>query len=72
MRELEAEAVAYVISEGVGLDATTASADYIQLYRGDAKTLAESLEAIRKVATRILSGLFSGTEKSAGREPGCD
>ena len=57
-RELEAEAVAYVVSEAVGLDTHTASSDYIQLYRGDAKTLAESLESIRKVSRRILAALL--------------
>lgn len=59
LRELEAEAVSYVVSEAVGLDTQAAATDYIQLYRGDAQTLATSLEAIRGVATRILSALLS-------------
>ncbi len=57
-RELEAEAVAYVVSEAVGLDTQGASSDYIQLYRGDAKTLTESLESIRRVSNRILAALL--------------
>lgn len=56
-REIQAEAVSYVVSEAVGLDTGTASTDYIQLYRGDAKALLASLEAVRAVATRILRGI---------------
>lgn len=57
VRELEAEAVAFVVSQAVGLDAATASADYIQLYKGDKKLLTESLDSIRKAAGIILDGL---------------
>lgn len=57
VKETEAEAVAYVVSRAVGLEVGTASSDYIQLYRGDADTLAMSLERIQKTATQILSGL---------------
>lgn len=59
-RELEAEAVAFVVSQAIGLDAQTASSDYIQLYRGDKEALGESLEAIRSVSQRILGALFEG------------
>ena len=58
VRETEAEAVAYVVTEGVGLSANSASANYIQLYQGDQDTLEMSLAAIQKTATTILSGLF--------------
>jgi len=58
VRETEAEAVAYVVAEGVGLSANSASSNYIQLYRGDKDTLEMSLAAIQKTATTILSGLF--------------
>jgi len=57
VRETEAEAVAYVVSEAVGLEARTASADYIQLYQGSKATLAASLERIRKTARAIVQGL---------------
>lgn len=56
-RELEAEAVAFVVSQAVGLNAGSASADYIQLYNGDKDLLASSLDAIRKAAGAILDGL---------------
>lgn len=58
-RELEAEAVAFVVSQAVGLDAGTASADYIQLYNGDKERLAQSLDSIRKAAGAILEGIAS-------------
>ena len=50
-RETEAEAVAFVVSHAIGLTgAVNAAADYIQLYAGEAKTLAESLDHIQKTA----------------------
>lgn len=57
-RELEAEAVAFVVAQAVGLDAGTASSDYIQLYRGDKKLLLESLDTVRKTAATIMDGLL--------------
>ena len=57
VRELEAEAVAFVVGKAVGLVSGTASADYIQLYQGNASLLAESLEVIQQTASVILSAL---------------
>jgi antirestriction protein ArdC len=57
VREAEAEAVAYVVCQGIGLDANTASSDYIQLYDGDKKTLMASLERIQKTAAEILEAI---------------
>jgi antirestriction protein ArdC len=58
VRETEAEAVAHVVSQAIGLDTGAASADYIQLHRGDAKLLLESLNFIRLAAGRILEGIL--------------
>jgi antirestriction protein ArdC len=58
IRETEAEAVAYVVCQAIGLDAGTAAADYIQLHRGDAKLLLESLNYVRLAANRILDGIL--------------
>jgi len=58
-RELEAEAVAFVVAQSVGLDSGTASSDYIQLYQGDKKLLTERLDAVRRAAGTILDGLSS-------------
>jgi len=57
VREAEAEAVAYVVCQGIGLDVNTASSDYIQLYDGDRKTLMASLERIQRTAAEILEGV---------------
>ncbi|MGB7105127.1 MAG: ArdC family protein [Candidatus Acidiferrales bacterium] len=58
VRETEAEAVAFVVCQGVGLKAQN-SADYIQLYSGDKETLAESLEHVQRVSAEILIAITS-------------
>jgi hypothetical protein len=65
VRETEAEAIAFVVSKAIGLETGTASADYIQLYHGNASLLAESLEVIQKTSAIILAAL----ETKAEREP---
>ncbi|MCW5941024.1 MAG: DUF1738 domain-containing protein [Fimbriimonadaceae bacterium] len=57
LAELEAEAVSYAVCRGIGLDPGTASADYIQLYRGDVASLADSLAAIQRAASDVLTWL---------------
>jgi hypothetical protein len=57
VRETEAEAVAFVVGKAVGLVNGSASADYIQLYKGNASLLAESLEVIQQTASVILAAL---------------
>jgi hypothetical protein len=71
VRETEAEAIAFVVSQTIGLDAGRASADYIHLYHGNAALLAESLEVIQKTSALILSAIetervaFDPTEAAA-------
>ena len=57
IRETEAEAVAFVVSQAIGLDTNSASSDYVTLYNGDKDTLAQSLGHIQQVSTDILSGI---------------
>ncbi len=57
VRETEAEAVAFVVCQSVGLQNGTASQDYIQLWHGDANLLRESLEAVQQTAVVILGGI---------------
>src|ERR1700694_1709834 len=57
VRETEAEAVAFVVWQSVGLQNGTASQDYIQLWHGDANLLRESLEAVQQTAAVILGGI---------------
>ena len=57
IRETEAEAVAYAVCLACGIDSTTRSADYIQLYRGNEETLRESLTYVQQAAADIISRL---------------
>ncbi|MGA7157832.1 MAG: ArdC family protein [Acidobacteriaceae bacterium] len=69
VRETEAEAIAFVIGKAVGLETGSASADYIQLYHGNASLLAESLEVIQQTSAVILAALESSpTETMADAE----
>src|SRR5437879_4829670 len=60
VRETEAEAVAFVVCSGVGLDTNTSSSDYIQLHAGDKATLAESLAFIQQTSSVILQAIEPG------------
>ena len=68
IRETEAEAVAFVVCEAIGLDAKTASSDYIQLYDGDKETLMQSLHRIHGVATEILGWIGVGKRRPVEEE----
>ena len=57
VKETEAEAVAFVVGKAVGIVTGSASADYIQLYHGNASLLAESLEVVQQTANVILAAL---------------
>jgi hypothetical protein len=72
VRETEAEAVAFVVGKAVGLVTGTASADYIQLYHGNASLLAESLEVIQQTASVILGALEPVAEQDEGAEQAPD
>lgn len=65
VRETEAEAVAYVVCRSFGLDCSTRSSDYIQLYQGNEATLTASLERIQKSATRMIESLSSSPTAAA-------
>ena len=56
VRETEAEAVAFVVCEAIGLKANN-SADYIQLYSGDKDTLTESLGQVQRASAEILAAI---------------
>jgi len=65
VRETEAEAVAFVVCHGIGLDTNSASSDYIQLYNGDKETLMKSLERIQRTVVEILGAVM---DKGSGSE----
>ena len=58
-RELEAEAVAFVVGGAIGLNTSDASRDYIHLYRGDRQALSGSLDRIQRAASVILTAVNS-------------
>ena len=60
IRETEAEAVAFVVSTAIGLDAGTSSSDYIQLHSGAKATLAESLGYVQRTSAEILNAILPG------------
>ena len=66
VRETEAEAVAFVVSQAIGLNTASAAKDYIELYSGDVQLLTESLESIQRTANSILEGI--GAEGGAFSE----
>ena len=57
VRETEAEAVAFVLCEAIGIKAQS-SADYIHLYSSDNETLAESLEYVQRASSEILTAIM--------------
>jgi hypothetical protein len=57
VRETEAEAVAFIVGQAIGLEMGTASSDYIQMYNGNATLLAESLEVIQRTSAVILAAI---------------
>jgi hypothetical protein len=69
VRETEAEAIAFVVSQAIGLDSGHASADYIQLYHGNAALLAESLEVIQRTSALILSAIEKPASTEEQTEP---
>jgi hypothetical protein len=70
VRETEAEAIAFVVSQTIGLDAGRASADYIHLYHGNAALLAESLEVIQRTSALILSAIETPAATAEQPTPG--
>lgn len=65
VRELEAEAVAFIVASTFGIDSTTRSSDYIQLYAGDKEALMQSLDQIQKTAANIIEELSSSRTEVA-------
>jgi hypothetical protein len=61
VRETEAEAVAFVVCETVGIESRAASADYIHLHQGDKDLLLRSLKRIQRTAMEIISGIVGQT-----------
>ena len=63
VRETEADAVAFVVCQAVGLETGSAVSDYIAMYDGDEKTLLASLDRVQQTAAMMIDAIHSG-EKS--------
>jgi len=61
--ETEAEAVAFVVCQAIGLDTGTAASDYIQLFDGKTETLAASLDRVQKTAAEIIAALHDAPDE---------
>lgn len=57
LHETEAEAVAYVVCQAIGLETNSSSSDYVQHWGANAKTLAASLERIQRTAAEIITAI---------------
>jgi len=57
VKETEAEAVAHVVCQAIGIQSLEHSTDYIHLHDGDTEVLAKSMQRIQKCAARILKEL---------------
>lgn len=64
VRETEAEAVAFVVCQAIGLETGSAASDYIQLYDGKPETLAASLDRIQHVAADIIAAIQCPNEQA--------
>jgi hypothetical protein len=69
VRETEAEAVAFIVGQGIGLEMGRASSDYIQMYAGNAALLAESLEVVQRTSAVILGAITVQSAVSEAEEP---
>ena len=67
MRETEAEAVAFIVGQAIGLEMGRVASDYIQMYAGNAALLAESLEVVQRTSAVILDAITgeSATKQNA-------
>lgn len=68
IRETEAEAVAHVVGQAIGLQSLEQSADYIQLYNGDAEVLSDSVDHIQKTSAHILEGITAHVKQQQQQE----
>ena len=66
VRETEAEAVAFIVGQAIGLEMGRASSDYIQMYAGNAALLAESLEVVQRTSAVILGAIRVESAGTAG------
>jgi hypothetical protein len=69
VRETEAESVAFIVGQAIGLEMGNASSDYIQIYNGNATLLAESLEVIQRTSVVILAAIRDDESAEPATQP---
>jgi len=69
IHQQETKAAAFVVCEALGIDSKTAFAD-CQLYHGDARLLAESLQVVHRAAAVILGAINHETAMPANSAQG--
>ncbi len=69
VRETEAEAVAFIVGQAIGLEMGNSSSDYIQMYNGNATLLTESLEVIQRTSALILAAIREEEIAETATEP---
>ncbi|TWU62645.1 hypothetical protein V7x_43800 [Crateriforma conspicua] len=70
--ETEAQAVAQVVCQALGLEAVERSADYIHLHNGDSEVFSKSMQRIQKCASGILTHLLSEEELPVRSKDSCE
>ncbi len=68
-KEAEAEAVAYAVCTGIGLECGSACSDYVKTWRGTKELLLASLTRIRSTAVEILNALLDEPKQMAAPIP---
>ena len=69
VRETEAEAVAFIVCQAIGMESGSASSDYVQLYQGKKETLVASLERIQRVGAEIIADILPVTPAPTTANP---
>ena len=69
VRETEAEAVGFIVSNAFDLEAQSHCAEYIQLYDGNSETLRESLDYIQSTAKWIVEAIQNVASNAVESEP---
>jgi antirestriction protein ArdC len=65
IREVEAEAVAFVVCDAVGISNNGAASDYITLYNGNSDDLTKCMDRIRSASATIIASIKNVAENSS-------
>jgi len=66
IKETEAQAVAHIVCQALGVKGLEHSAEYIHLHNGNSEVFANSMHRIQKCSSDILKSLFDDEKRLAG------